>query len=110
MEAAGLEFSRSELKFLTPERKLQIKGYDSWWSMVGHAHPSPMQLKLAGARAAHQLEMLRDEKEAGGWWEKGVWIDGVESGKGVLRWMELAYEGVEWEGDEKAVLHDTAWW
>ncbi|KAE9375328.1 hypothetical protein N431DRAFT_531266 [Stipitochalara longipes BDJ] len=110
MKGVGLDFSKSELKFLTLERKLEIKAYDAWWHMVGHAHPSPKQLKLAKAKEKRKLEILRDEKEAGGWWEKGVWVDGVKSGKGTLRWIELGYEGVEWEGDENAPMNDTAWW
>ena len=106
MRAAGLEFNKSELKFVTTRRNFDIKDYDAWWHMMEIALPSPMQLKLAKAKEKKRLEIMRDEKEAGGWWEKGVWVDGEKGRKGAARWVELEYEGVEWEGagDEQLPL------
>jgi hypothetical protein len=100
MAGAGLVFSAAELKYITPETKLKakednlIRRFYNW----GSFDLSPMAKKVAKSKEKRRLETLRDEKEAGGWWEKGVWIDGEESGRGGQRWVELAYEGVEFEG------------
>jgi glutamate synthase domain-containing protein 2 len=79
--------------------------------MMEIALPSPIQLKLAKAKEKRRLEIMRDEKEVGGWWEKGVWVDGEHGGKGAARWVELEYEGVEWEGaGDEVTMADTSWW
>jgi hypothetical protein len=100
IKETGLVFSGAELKFITLEKKSKMKEDDLIWRFYnwGSFDQSPLAKKLVKAKEARRLEILRDEKEAGGWWEKGVWIDGEESGKGGQRWVELAYEGVEFEG------------
>jgi hypothetical protein len=65
MEVAGLEFNKSELKFVTTRRNFHIKDYDARWHMMEIALPSLMQLKLANAKEKRRLEIMRDEKEAG---------------------------------------------
>jgi hypothetical protein len=100
IKETGLVFSGAELKFITLEKKSKMKEDDLIWRFYnwGSFDQSPLAKKLVKAKEARRLEILRDEKEDGGWWEKGVWIDGEESGKGGQRWVELAYEGVEFEG------------
>jgi len=100
IKETGLVFSGAELKFITREKKSKMKEDDFIWRFYNWRSfgQSPLAKKLVKAKGARRLEILRDEKEAGGWWEKGVWIDGQESGKGGQRWMELTYEGVEFEG------------
>ena len=89
MMKAGLVWSPSELQFITPERRAEIRSHSR-------------KMKLVKARELLRLEVLRDEKQLGGWWETGKWVDGLESGKGRKRWDALEWNDVEWEGGEKA--------
>jgi hypothetical protein len=90
MKETGLFWSPSELKFVTLERREEIRSH------------SPRKMKLVKGRELLRLEVLRDEKLLGGWWKNGEWVDGVESGEGRKRWVELKWNDVEWEGGEKA--------
>jgi hypothetical protein len=89
MKKAGLFWSPSELKFITPERKAEIRSQSR-------------KMKFVKARELLRLEVLRDEKMLGGWWENGEWVDGVERGKGRKRWVALEWNDVEWGGGENA--------
>ena len=95
MKKAGLFWSPSELKFITSERKAEVRSQSR-------------KMKFVKARELLRLEILRDEKMLGGWWENGEWVDGVESGKGRKHWIELEWNDVEWEGGENAD-HDLIW-
>jgi hypothetical protein len=97
MKNVGLVWSNSELKFVTFERKEAFLAADREWKMTKWGK-SPLSKKLTKAKKLKILERLRDARAAGGWWEGGVWVDGVENGKGKERWEEL-----DWEGDEDAV-------
>lgn len=105
MKQAGLVFSNTELKFTTLERLAELKEQDRIWRMenwntFNQNGQSPLVKKLTKANELRRLEILRDEKEAGGWWEDGVWVDGVESGKGGNRWFALDFEGEEEDDDD----------
>ncbi len=63
MKEAGLFWSASKLKFVTPERREEI-----------HSH-SPRIMKLVKGRELLRLEVLRDEMLLGGWWKNGEWVD-----------------------------------
>jgi hypothetical protein len=89
MKEAGLFWSPSELKFITPERKAEVRSQSR-------------KMKFVKARELLSLKVLRDEKLLGGWCENGEWVDGVESGKGRKRWVALEWNDVEWEGGENA--------
>jgi hypothetical protein len=89
MKEAGLFWSASELKLITPERKAELRSHSR-------------KMKLVKGRESLRLEVLRDEKLLGGWWKNGEWVDGVESREGRKRWVELQWNDVEWEGGEKA--------
>jgi hypothetical protein len=95
MKEAGLFWRPSELKFITPERKAEVRSQSR-------------KMKFVKARELLRLEILREEKMLGGWWENGEWVDGVESGKGRKRWVALEWNDVEWEGGENAD-NDLIW-
>ena len=77
------------LKFVTPERRVEIRSH------------SIRKMKLVKGRELLRLEVLRDDKLLGRWWKNEEWVDGVESGEGRKRWIELQWNDVEWEGGEK---------
>lgn len=89
MTEGGLFWSKREVKFVTAERLAEIRSY-------------PIKQKLLEAKVWRRLEMLNDEKQIGGWWEHGAWIDGMASGKGTARWIGLQFS-LEWEGEEDEV-------
>jgi hypothetical protein len=103
MKEAGLFFSNTELVFTTRERLAEIKEQDHIWVMENWAtfNPrlTPMQKKITKNNELRRLEVLKDERTAGGWWEDGVWIkgivDGVVNDEGDLRWFELNFERMD---------------
>ncbi len=49
---------------------------------------SSMQKRLKMANYMMWLEVHRDEREAGGWWEDGFWVDVVRGiGKADMRYV-----------------------
>lgn len=97
ISGTGLIWGKTDLKFVTLERMAEINVAYQVWRMEGRPS-SPLRNKLEKAQRIRRLERLRDEKAAGGWWENGTWVDGVDSEEGKRRWEELG-----WEGDEDAV-------
>jgi hypothetical protein len=99
MKEAGLVFSKTELKFTTRERLAEMKEQDLSWRIARwrafSPGQSPLQKRLTQANHTRRMEVLRDEREAGGWWDNGVWVDGLESGKGEDRWFELDFEDID---------------
>ncbi len=109
MKQAGLVFSKTELKFTTPERLVEMKVQDQKWGIehwyTFNPGQSPLGKKLTKANELRQLEVLRDEREAGGWWEDGVWVNGVGNWEGGNRWFVL-----DFEDDDEVEVSNSTWW
>lgn len=107
----GLFFSFAESKFITLERKRQLRWENLAWSAERHQRES-YQAREAKGKELRDEETMREESLAGGWYEAGVWVDGSKDNKGEKRWRSLL---VEWEGcgedeDEAPGTIGQYWW